>query len=124
MLLARTKFETDAIGAMKLHKWAIGITAAVVTLTASCSRNQDVQAVETTPPDIPTVAVAKASLQDMSRQLALTAEFKPFQEVDVMAKVAGYVKTIHVDVGDRVRQGQLLAVLEIPEMADDLARGK
>jgi RND family efflux transporter MFP subunit len=41
-----------------------------------------------------------------------------------MAKVSGYVKVIYVDIGDRVKKGQLLAVLEIPEMADDLARGK
>jgi RND family efflux transporter MFP subunit len=42
--------------------------------------------------------------------------------VDVMAKVAGYIKQINVDVGDRVTHGQLLATLEIPEMADDLRR--
>jgi RND family efflux transporter MFP subunit len=54
--------------------------------------------------------------------LVLTAEFKPYQEVDVMAKIAGFVKQINVDVGDRVKQGQLLATLEIPEMADDLRR--
>jgi RND family efflux transporter MFP subunit len=41
-----------------------------------------------------------------------------------MAKVAGYVKSINVDVGSRVQAGQLLATLEIPEMADDLARAK
>jgi len=41
-----------------------------------------------------------------------------------MAKVAGYVKQINVDVGDRVKRGQLLAVLEIPEMADDQARAQ
>src|SRR5262249_27262727 len=41
---------------------------------------------------------------------------------DVMAKVAGYVKEIKVDVGDRVKQGDLLATLEVPEMADDLRR--
>lgn len=58
----------------------------------------------------------------MSRELILTAEFRPFQEIEVMAKVAGYVKNINVDVGDRVQQGQLLAVLEIPEMRDDLDR--
>ena len=52
----------------------------------------------------------------------LTAEFKPFQEVEVMAKVAGYVKKIYVDVGDRVQEGQLLAILEIPEMANETAR--
>jgi RND family efflux transporter MFP subunit len=54
----------------------------------------------------------------------LTAEFKPFQEIDVMAKVAGYVKKINVDVGDRVNQGQLLATLEIPEMTDELTKAQ
>ena len=71
-----------------------------------------------------TVAVAKATVEDLSRGMILTAEFRPFQEVDVMAKVAGYVKKIYVDVGDRVKEGQLLAVLEIPEMTDDLARAQ
>jgi RND family efflux transporter MFP subunit len=41
-----------------------------------------------------------------------------------MAKVAGYVKSITVDVGDRVKEGQLLATLEVPEMADDRARAE
>jgi RND family efflux transporter MFP subunit len=54
--------------------------------------------------------------------LILTAEFEPFQEVDVMAKVSGYIKEIKVDIGDRVKEGQLLATLEIPEMQDDLTR--
>jgi RND family efflux transporter MFP subunit len=74
--------------------------------------------------DAPTVAVAQATTEDLSHDLVLTAEFRPFQEVDLMAKVAGYVKTISVDVGDRVKQGQLLAILEIPEMADDRARAQ
>jgi RND family efflux transporter MFP subunit len=39
-----------------------------------------------------------------------------------MAKVAGYVRSIKVDIGDRVQEGQLLATLEIPEMDDDLAK--
>jgi RND family efflux transporter MFP subunit len=54
--------------------------------------------------------------------VVLTAEFQPFQQVDVMAKVAGYVRAIHVDIGDRVREGQELATLEIPEMEDDLVK--
>ena len=91
-------------------------------LTASCSKQAPVHASDSQPADIPTVAVAKVSTEDLSHGLVLTAEFKPFQEVDVMAKVAGFVKQINVDVGDRVKQGQLLATLEIPEMADDLRR--
>jgi RND family efflux transporter MFP subunit len=96
---------------------------AVASLTVSCSRSS-VEAREGQAADAPTVAVAKVTTETLSRDLALTAEFKPFQEVDVMAKVAGYIKNINVDVGDRVTQGQLLAILEIPEMADDLARAQ
>lgn len=103
------------------------LPAAVLTavLSSSCSRTQ-VEAREGRVSEVPAVAVAvaKAKIEDMSHGLVLTAEFKPFQEIDVMAKVAGYVKHIDVDVGDRVKQGQLLAVLEIPEMADDQARAQ
>ncbi len=68
------------------------------------------------------VPVAKASRTDLSTAVTLTGEFLPYQEVDVMAKVAGYIKSISVDIGDRVRTGQLLATLEIPEMESDRAR--
>ena len=91
-------------------------------LTSSCSHAGAVE--PSTSSDIPAVAVAKATTENLSRDLVLTAEFKPFQEVDVMAKVAGYIKEIRVDVGDRVKENDLLATLEIPEMADDLRRSR
>lgn len=97
---------------------------AAACLTTSCARREAVQAGSAKPGDVTTVAVAKASTEDLSRGLVLTAEFRPFQEVDVMAKVAGYIKQINVDVGDRVRAGQLLATLEVPEMGDDLRRAQ
>src|ERR1039458_7574108 len=93
-------------------------------LLYSCGRNQDVQAGAAAASDIPTVAVARAATANLSRDLILTAEFKPNQEVDVMAKVSGYVKEIRVDVGDRVKEGDLLATLEVPEMADDLRKSQ
>lgn len=58
----------------------------------------------------------------MVDDLVLTAEFAPYQEVDVMAKVSGYIKKVYVDVGDTVRAGQLLAELEVPEMGDELVK--
>jgi len=87
----------------------------------SCSRNSE-RGASTKSADVPVVAVARAESKDLSRQETLAAEFRPYQEIDVHAKVAGYVKKIYVDVGDRVREGQTLAVLEIPEMADELTR--
>ena len=69
---------------------------------------------------VPTVAVAKVTTGDIAQVLKVAAEFRPFQEIDVHAKVAGYVQWIGVDVGDRVKEGQLLAILEIPELEDQV----
>ena len=90
----------------------------------SCSRGGRVEAQNPARSEAPTVAVARVTTDSLSRGLVLTAEFKPYQEVDVMAKIAGYISKINVDVGDRVRQGELLATLEVPEQADDLRRAK
>ena len=95
------------------------IAAAMLSVVAGsvgCSRPR--AAAATT--DRPTVSVAKITRGDLSQTLTLAAEFRPFQEIEVHAKVAGYVKSINVDVGDRVTAGQLLAVLEIPELQDDM----
>jgi RND family efflux transporter MFP subunit len=73
-------------------------------------------------PAVQTVAVVKAARANLTSDLILTAEFEPFQEIDVMAKVSGFIREMKVDIGDRVHEGQLLATLEIPEMQDDLTR--
>jgi RND family efflux transporter MFP subunit len=52
----------------------------------------------------------------MSNTLSIAGEFLPWQEVELHGKVAGYIKRINVDIGDRVRAGQTLAVLEVPEL--------
>ena len=87
-------------------------------LLCSCSSNSAKDGPD--PALLPTVAAAKVHRADLTRALAVTAEFRPFQEIDVHAKVAGYVKRIYVDVGDRVKEGQLIAVLEIPELQDEV----
>ena len=100
------------------------LVGAFFLLSQSCSKASHADAKESKVSTVQTVAVTRAKTEDMSRGVVITAEFKPFQEVDVMAKVAGYVKNINVDVGSRVKEGDLLAVLEIPEMADDQARAE
>lgn len=69
----------------------------------------------------PPAAVARVERRAISDTLKISGEFKPFQDVDVHAKVAGYIKVIYVDVGSHVKQGQILAVLEVPELAAQLA---
>ncbi len=69
---------------------------------------------------LPTVAVARVQRGDLGDTLTLAGAFKPFQDVEVHAKVAGYIRRIYVDVGDHVKEGQILAVLEIPELTAQL----
>jgi RND family efflux transporter MFP subunit len=65
-------------------------------------------------------AVTRVQRYSLGNTLTIAGEFKPFQNVDVHAKVAGYIKVIYVDVGDHLKAGQTLAVLEIPELAAEL----
>ncbi len=62
------------------------------------------------------VAVARVERRPLDNIITLSGEFRPFQEVDVHAKVAGYIRVIYVDVGDKVKEGQTLAILEVPEL--------
>ena len=66
--------------------------------------------------EISAATVALARRGALSNTLTLAGQFQPYQEIEVHAKVSGYVQHIYVDIGDRVRTGQTLAVLEVPEL--------
>jgi len=104
-----------------MNRSAVAVFICLTAWLCSCSRTNRAEA-SASMDEAPTVAVVEATRENLSSDLVLTAEFEPFQEVDVMAKVSGYVKQIKVDIGDRVLEGQMLASLEIPEMQDDLTR--
>jgi RND family efflux transporter MFP subunit len=67
-----------------------------------------------------TVAVGRVTRQDLYNQVTITAEFRPYVEVELHAKVSGFLRELKVDFGDRVKVGQLLATLEVPELQDEL----
>ena len=70
--------------------------------------------------DVPPAAVIKVQRKSLSSTLEISSEFLPYQEIDVYAKVSGYIQKLYVDWGTHVKQGQLLAVLEIPELQQQL----
>jgi RND family efflux transporter MFP subunit len=70
--------------------------------------------------DVHTVAVARTERTRLSNSMTFQGEFYPFQDVMIHAKVSGYVNPIRVDIGDRVKAGELLATLEVPELKDQL----
>jgi len=70
------------------------------------------------------VQVVQPKRGSITRNVALPGEIKAYQQATLYAKVAGYLKTITVDKGDRVKEGDLIADIEVPEMLADLARYK
>jgi RND family efflux transporter MFP subunit len=72
-------------------------------------------------PSLRPVAVALVTRRPVVNSLTLSGAFRPYQEVDVHAKVAGFIRKIYVDVGDHVKAGQVLAILEVPELSAQVA---
>jgi RND family efflux transporter MFP subunit len=68
----------------------------------------------------PSAPVVKVVRRDLNNELEIASEFQPLQEIEVYAKVSGYIKKLYVDWGTHVRQGQILAELEIPELQQQL----
>jgi len=73
------------------------------------------------PPALPAATVAPVARGTISNDLRVAGQFTPYQEVDLHAKVSGYIRRINVDIGDRVRIGQVIATLEVPELNAQVA---
>ncbi len=65
---------------------------------------------------VPAVQVVKPQRRDIAETLTLPANISPWYQATLYAKVPGYLKWMGVDKGDSVKQGQLLAVIDSPEM--------
>jgi RND family efflux transporter MFP subunit len=104
---------------------AIGVLAVVVLLAWRWMGRDPSEADDHNHPEsganIPEAAVVRVERRALGNSLTIAGEFKPFQDVEVHAKVAGYIRNINVDVGDHVKEGQVLAVLEVPELAAELS---
>lgn len=98
------------------------LCAAVVTAAALLIRHRHNEAGATEVPAAPpAVATLTAQTGFIANKLTVAGVFQPFQEIDVHGKVSGYIRHIYVDIGDRVHQGQTLAVLEVPELQAQVA---
>ena len=76
------------------------------------------------PGAIPEVQVAKPIRRDVAASLRLPATVSPYHQTTLYAKVSGYLKTIAVDKGDRVKAGQVLAVIDDPELGQRLQQAQ
>lgn len=102
------------------HRPSRGLPALLLIAVAVASCGKADKASADNPANAPRVAVVKVARHDLASTLEIASEFEPFQEINVYAKVSGYIQKLYVDWGTHVKQGQLLAVLEIPELQQQL----
>ena len=98
----------------------ISVLVVLAACLCACSRTEPVHATGGTDRAISTVGVTPVTRKPMMRQLTVSSELVPFQETDVWAKESGYVTDLRVDYGSRVKKGDVMAVLEIPELEAQL----
>ena len=103
----------------KARALTLGTLAATVLISFSACSGGHSNRVQADGPRV-TVGVTKVVKKSLGRDITLSSELVPFQEIDVYAKESGYVKKLLVDYGTRVKAGQLMAVLEIPELEAQL----
>jgi membrane fusion protein, multidrug efflux system len=68
------------------------------------------------------VDVTRPTRGDVMRRIDFVATLKPWEEATVYAKTSGYVRSMRVDRGDRVRAGDVLTILDVPEMDEEHRR--
>jgi RND family efflux transporter MFP subunit len=105
------------------HFYWIGAVIAVLGILAfSVLHALPTRAVQEQSPglELTAVNVATAQRDRVADQVRIEAEFRPYLEDELRVKVSGYLTNITVDIGDRVKKGQLLAELEVPELKNEL----
>jgi RND family efflux transporter MFP subunit len=84
---------------------------------SSCARSPDKTAAAANDSPVPVVKVMR---RDITNTLQIASEFLPYQEIEVYAKVSGYIQKLNINWGTHVHTGQLMAVLEIPELEEQV----
>ncbi len=89
----------------------------------SCSDKKDPDN-KATAPVAPHYQLVQAEKKSVEQTIKLPAQLAAYQEVSIFPKVNGYVNSVLVDIGSHVRQGQLLMVLDAPELVQAVAQAK
>ncbi|AOH83515.1 efflux transporter periplasmic adaptor subunit [Sphingomonas panacis] len=102
----------------------IGVVAAVAIVGAGIaarSHSETQLATWTSTQAVPTVTVIHAAASKGTGALVLPGQLAALQSAPIYARTSGYIRKWYVDIGDSVRQGQVLAVLDAPEVDQQLA---
>src|SRR3954451_8218418 len=101
---------------------ALAAAAVVVALLPACGKSDTGTAAKARP--APMVVVQKVELQDVPVEVHAPVDLRPLEQADVGSKVLGYIDAVLVDRGDRVKKGQLVALVRPSDLPDQLAAAR
>jgi RND family efflux transporter MFP subunit len=120
MLLRRRKISPPQFRVLDLFPGPVFCFFGAIAFVCGC--NSKPESLPSEKPAAVPVQTVQPTRGPITRFITLPGEIKPYQQATLYAKVAGYLRTIHVDKGDLVKEGSLLAELEVPELLADRTR--
>src|SRR5262245_32136265 len=108
---------------IRFHLWLLTL---LLPVAGGCNRPAAAppgdKAAPAANPGTPTVKTVKPERKTIHRTIEQPGEIQAFEQTPVYAKIPGYVAKVNKDIGDRVRQGEILAELWVPEVEEELKR--
>lgn len=105
-------------------KYFIVLISSIVILAACSSNNDSEKKKAEAKPVAPIFKFSTLQMLGVTTAIKLPGQLAAYQEVSIFPKVNGYVKTVLVDIGQKVRKGAVLMTLEAPEMEQAVLQAK
>jgi HlyD family secretion protein len=100
---------------------AASMALILVSSGSGCGRHDQAGSHDSSgPPPMPVVTIAKPERRVLARTIEQPARIEAFEQTPLFAKIAGYVKQVDVEIGAKVRKGDILATLWVPEVVEQL----
>src|SRR5262245_32787254 len=97
-----------------------GIATVLLVSVAGCNQSKESSATSAPQPASPTVSVVHPERTNLTVQVSQPGTVQAYENTAIFSKIPGYVLKWHVDIDDHVTEGQLLAELYVPELAEEL----
>lgn len=99
---------------------AVAAVAALIAAWVYFGRQAKAKTIQPEESGVVTAPAARVERMDLAKEMTIPAEFRAYVETELRAKESGYIDKMAVDFGDRVKGGQILATIEVPELQDEL----
>lgn len=117
-----SRYDSTRVMRAASFRTSFALVAAFAALAPACSKSGGAPGHHTRPP--PLVAVAKVEARDVPVEVHAPVDLRPLLQAEVGSKTLGYLDAVLVDRGDKVKKGQVLALVRPSDLPDQLAAAR